>query len=93
MEEEYKLFLDMYDYGRFDWDMFEEGSYHFLNKLVVEENQHGGDGYIDVETVFKVGGRFFKTAYTLMGKDLDEEYDIENPYEVFPYETTVIKYR
>ena len=93
MEKEYKLFLDMYDYGRFDWSMFEEGTYLFLKVSKVEETQYGGDGYIDVETVFKVGERFFKTAYTLMGKDLDEEYNIEDPHEVFPYKTTVIKYR
>ena len=64
MKVEYDLFFNMIENGNFDWDMFEEGSYHFLEVLSIEEKQQGGDGYIAVENVFKIRDRFFKVSYT-----------------------------
>ena len=91
MEEEYDLFIKMFDDSEFDWHELDRWT--FLNEDSVYMEQSGGDGYIDVENVMKVKDRFFMVDYTLCGKDLDEIYDLNHPYEVFPYEVTVIKYK
>lgn len=91
MEEEYDLFIKMFDDGEFNWHELDRWT--FLREDSVYLEQSGGDGYIDVENVMKVKDRFFKVYYTLCGKDLDEVYNLDDPHEVFPYETTVIKYR
>ena len=91
MEEEYDLFIEMFDNGEFDWHELDRWS--FLREDSVYMKESGGDGYIDVENVIKVKDRFFKVYYTLRGKDLDEIYDLDHPFEVFPYEVVVTKYK
>ena len=91
MEEEYDLFIEMFDNGEFDWNRLDRWTFLHEDSVYMEES--GGDGYIDVENVMKVKDRFFMVDYTLCGKDLDEIYDLNHPYEVFPYEVTVIKYK
>ena len=91
MEEEYDLFIEMFENSEFDWSELDIWS--FLNEESVFMKQEGGDGYIDVENVMKVRERFFEVTYTLCGKDLDEIYDLDNPTEVYPYEVTVTRYR
>ena len=91
MEEEYDLFIEMFENSEFDWSELDRRS--FLREDSVYMKESGGDGYIDVENVIKVKDRFFKVCYTLCGKDLDEIYDLDNPFEVFPYEVVVTKYR
>ena len=91
MEEEYDLFIEMFENSEFDWSELDRWS--FLNEESVFMKQEGGDGYIDVENVIKVRERFFEVTYTLCGKDLDEIYDIDYPTEVYPYEVTVTRYR
>ena len=91
MEEEYDLFIEMFENSEFDWSELDRRS--FLREDSVYMKESGGDGYIDVENVIKVKDRFFKVCYTLCGKDLDEIYDLDHPFEVFPYEVVVTKYR
>ena len=91
MEEEYDLFIEMFENSEFDWSELDRWS--FLREDSVYMKESGGDGYIDVENVIKVKDRFFKVCYTLCGKDLDEIYDLDNPTEVYPYEVTVTRYR
>ena len=91
MEEEYDLFIEMFDNGEFDWHELDRWT--FLNEESVFMEQEGGDGYIGVDNVMKVKDRFFKVCYTLCGKDLDEIYDLDHPFEVFPYEVVVTKYK
>ena len=91
MEEEYDLFIEMFDNGEFEWHELDRLC--FLDGESVYIKQTGGDCYIDVENVMEVKGRFFKVYYTLCGKDLDEIYDLDSPHEVFPYEVTVVKYK
>ena len=87
------LFIKMYDDGEFSWDNFEEGTYQFLQEQSIKKNQYVGDGYIDTVNIIKVNERFCSVGYTLKGKDLDEEYDMENPIEVFPHEVIAIEYK
>lgn len=91
MEEEYDLFIEMFDNGEFDWSELDRWA--FLNEESVFMKQEGGDGYIGVYNVMKVRERFFEVTYTLCGKDLDEIYDIDYPTEVYPYEVTVTRYK
>ena len=91
MEEEYDLFIEMFENSEFDWSELDRWS--FLNEESVFMKQEGGDGYIGVYNVMKVRERFFEVTYTLCGKDLDEIYDLDNPTEVYPYEVTVTRYR
>ena len=91
MEEEYDLFIEMFDNEEFDWSELDRWS--FLREDSVYMKESGGDGSIDVENVIKVRERFFEVTYTLCGKDLDEIYDIDYPTEVYPYEVTVTRYR
>ena len=91
MEEEYDLFIEMFENSEFDWSELDR--WYFLNEESVFMKQEGGDGYIGVYNVMKVRERFFEVTYTLCGKDLDEIYDLDNPTEVYPYEVTVTRYR
>ena len=91
MEEEYDLFIEMFENSEFDWSELDRWS--FLNEESVFMKQEGGDGYIGVYNVMKVRERFFEVTYTLCGKDLDEIYDLDNPTEVYPYEVTVTRYK
>ena len=91
MEEEYDLFIEMFENSEFDWSELDR--WYFLNEESVFMKQEGGDGYIGVYNVMKVRERFFEVTYTLCGKDLDEIYDLDHPFEVFPYEVVVTKYR
>ena len=91
MEEEYDLFIEMFENSEFDWSEMDRWS--FLNEESVFMKQEGGDGYIGVYNVMKVRERFFEVTYTLCGKDLDEIYDLDNPTEVYPYEVTVTRYK
>ena len=91
MEEEYDLFIEMFENSEFDWSELDRWS--FLNEESVFMKQEGGDGYIGVYNVMKVRERFFEVTYTLCGKDLDEIYDLDNPHEVYPYEVTVTRYK
>ena len=91
MEEEYDLFIEMFENSEFDWSELDRWS--FLNEESVFMKQEGGDGYIGVYNVMKVRERFFEVTYTLCGKNLDEIYDLDNPTEVYPYEVTVTRYK
>ena len=92
MEEEYDLFIEMFENSEFDWSELDRWS--FLNEESVFMEQEGRDGYIGVYNVMKVKDRFFEVTYTLCGKDLDEIYDIDYyPTEVYPYEVTVTRYK
>ena len=91
MEEEYDLFIEMFDNGECHWPPLDRWT--FLNEESVYLKESVGDGYVEVENVIKVRDRFFEVTYTLCGKDLDEIYDLDHPFEVFPYEVVVTKYR
>lgn len=90
-EEIRNLFLEAFDGDNFDWDNLEDKTY-IITEFEVEKDVNPEDGWCSVEAVFQIHDRYFEVLYDLMGKDIDEIYNLEKPVEVYPKEVISVIY-